>query len=175
MADLDGWNTNPNPVREEKNDSNMDTEGCTFDTEYVKSIRGILKLKEMGWSILIFILVCVGAATGVKGGFMIFVSISVLICTLIVFMMFLTHLHVKHKLFNMDWYLMDVLLSISATLLYFIASLTVIISPLKPVMIVAGVFGFIAMVVYGGGTYFAWIKWQDSKKRTRAPDYNPEY
>lgn len=134
---------------------------CGLDMSYVKSINGILKGKQIGWTLIAFILACV-VGGGVAIVFFIIATLGALVCTIAIWFMFATHMY--KKVTKLNWFLSDLVVSVCSTVLLFCIGIPVVIS-VNPVAIAAGVFGFLGMASYAVGCWYSFKRWRESTKR----------
>ncbi|XP_022094542.1 CKLF-like MARVEL transmembrane domain-containing protein 4 [Acanthaster planci] len=137
---------------------------CGMDMSYVRSINGALKGNQIGWTFVAFILSCVCGPSILCILFDIILAIS-LILTVTIFVVFAFTL--EKKISRINFYLTDFLNSIISVVVYFVFSLLMIIlSGTAPVMIAAGVFGFLAVAGYFGNIWYSFKRWRSSRSRT---------
>ncbi|XP_041454753.1 uncharacterized protein LOC129270994 [Lytechinus pictus] len=125
---------------------------CGLDMTYVKSINGILKAKQIGWSLLAFTLACI-VGNGVAIVFFIIATLCGWTMTFVIWFMFASHTY--KKVTRVNWFIADLLVSLGACVLYVAIGIPVLISPFSPVSIAAGVFGIIAALSYAVGSWSA--------------------
>ncbi|XP_011673682.1 uncharacterized protein LOC752781 isoform X2 [Strongylocentrotus purpuratus] len=126
---------------------------CGLDMSYVKSINGILKAKQIGWSLLAFTLACI-EGSGISIVFFIIATLCGWTTTFVIWFMFSSHTY--KKVTRINWFLADLVVSLAACVLYVCIGIPVIISPFCPLCIAAAVFGFIAAFSYGIGFWQAY-------------------
>eukprot|EP00057_Strongylocentrotus_purpuratus_P000464 XP_001176938.1 PREDICTED: CKLF-like MARVEL transmembrane domain-containing protein 4 isoform X1 [Strongylocentrotus purpuratus] len=135
---------------------------CGLDMSYVKSINGILKAKQIGWSLLAFTLACI-EGSGISIVFFIIATLCGWTTTFVIWFMFSSHTY--KKVTRINWFLADLVVSLAACVLYVCIGIPVIISPFCPLCIAAAVFGFIAVASYGLGLWYSFKRWRESKNR----------
>ncbi|XP_072169639.1 CKLF-like MARVEL transmembrane domain-containing protein 5 [Diadema setosum] len=146
---------------------------CGFDMNYVSSIHGILKAKQMGWSFLAFFLICF-AASGAVSVLFLLVTLAGFLTSTVIFFMFGTDNY--KKVTKVNWFLADVLHCLAAIVLYIALGIPLIISILCPLCIASAVFGFIAVASYGAGIWYSIKRWRENKTRqTSNAQYNVDY
>ncbi|KAJ8042144.1 CKLF-like MARVEL transmembrane domain-containing protein 4 [Holothuria leucospilota] len=147
---------------------------CGIDMEYARSIYGMTKLAQVLLSLLAFFLVAFVAAKSPRAILFSIVTFFAFFFATILFLAFATSLHKNVKKIN--WYVMDLAVSgIGALVLFTFSSLTVA-SPLKPVVLVSGVVGFLDMIAFIVATFFAFKRYRENKQRlARQPEYQVDY
>ncbi|XP_071823834.1 CKLF-like MARVEL transmembrane domain-containing protein 4 isoform X2 [Apostichopus japonicus] len=143
---------------------------CGIDMNYARSIYGTVKLAQVLLSLLAFCLVAFIAGTNVRAIFFAIVTFFAFFLNLVLFFGFATSLHKNVKLFN--WYYWDLVISgVGVPVLFLFSTLTVT-SIFRPVILAAGIFGFIDMIAFGINTFFAFKRYRENKQRlARQPEY----
>ncbi|XP_038070120.1 CKLF-like MARVEL transmembrane domain-containing protein 4 [Patiria miniata] len=142
---------------------------CGMDMDYVRSINGILKGNQIGWTCLAFIMSWFCGLAALSILFAIAMCFG-LVLTIVIFVAFAFSLKSK----KIDFYLADFLVSIVATVVYFALSLPMLIlSGGAPLFILAGIFGFLALAGFFVNILFSFKRWRSSG--TRAASDNQPY
>ncbi|KAJ8417769.1 hypothetical protein AAFF_G00226120 [Aldrovandia affinis] len=139
------------------------------DTEYLKSNFGILKIIEVGLSIIAFICIETIMLCLPCGGvyFFEFVSCSASVVTGILLLIFSLNLHVKVP--HVNWSLTDLVNTAASTFFFFLSS--IILAALNHNSgseIAAVIFGFLVTCVYGINTFLAVRQWRKGEGRSSA-------
>lgn len=130
--------------------------GFILDTQFVKSLAGLLKLVEI--LLCIIILICLGTATCAStcSGLAFLRSIAVwgLVLTILLYVFFALTLNTKMLIIN--WPLTDLINAAIDSLLFLIASITVATQGGNSGSTAGVVFGFFAAVAYGASAWLAY-------------------
>ncbi|PIK54255.1 putative CKLF-like MARVEL transmembrane domain-containing protein 4 isoform X1 [Apostichopus japonicus] len=167
---------------------------CGIDMNYARSIYGTVKLAQVyevmenclrTLKLFFFfthiapvsaglLLVAFIAGTNVRAIFFAIVTFFAFFLNLVLFFGFATSLHKNVKLFN--WYYWDLVISgVGVPVLFLFSTLTVT-SIFRPVILAAGIFGFIDMIAFGINTFFAFKRYRENKQRlARQPEYQVDY
>lgn len=126
-----------------------------YDPNYIKTVPGILKAIVCVLSLIGFICIEISKwSHHSRGGFFNFVAMTAFWFSglMLIFYMF----HVVEKFFKIPWLKIELGFYALWTVLYLLASILAVTFN-SSAYIVAGFFGFLAMIVYG---YDAWVKYQ---------------
>jgi len=125
-----------------------------YDPSYIKTIPGLLKCVQITLNLLGFICIeCSSFRWSSRGEWFNTVAMTGLWFTGIMLAFYL--FHVVEKFFRIPWLKIEFIFCGIWVLFYFIASILAVTYGVEA-FIVAGFFGFLAMVAYG---YDAWIKY----------------
>ncbi|XP_053555924.1 CKLF-like MARVEL transmembrane domain-containing protein 4 [Bombina bombina] len=138
--------------------------GLRCDTDYLRSVYGILKCIQVPLALFSFICIETIMECAPCEGlyFFEFVSCSTFVVTGVLLLMFSLNLH--HRIPQINWDLTDLINTGLSTLFFFIAS--IILASLNHktgAEISAVVFGFLATIAYAVNTFLAFRKWKESQ------------
>ncbi|MGH0126168.1 UNVERIFIED_CONTAM: hypothetical protein FKN15_026137 [Acipenser sinensis] len=140
--------------------------GMRWDTDYLKSNFGILKIIQVVLALIAFICIETIMECSPCGGlyFFEFVSCSAFVITGVLLLVFSLNLHTKVPQIN--WSLTDLVNTGVSTFFFFLAS--IILAALNHrtgAEVTAVVFGFLVTTVYAFNTFLAVKKWRQSDQR----------
>ncbi|KAK6477139.1 CKLF-like MARVEL transmembrane domain-containing protein 4 [Huso huso] len=140
--------------------------GMRWDTDYLKSNFGILKIIQVVLALIAFICIETIMECSPCGGlyFFEFVSCSAFVITGVLLLVFSLNLHTK--VLQINWSLTDLVNTGVSTTFFFLAS--IILAALNHrtgAEIAAVVFGFLVTTVYAFNTFLAVKKWRQSDQR----------
>ncbi|XP_076856777.1 CKLF-like MARVEL transmembrane domain-containing protein 4 isoform X1 [Brachyhypopomus gauderio] len=131
------------------------------DLQYLKSHFGILKAVEVVLSLMAFICIeTVMMCSPCSGIYLFeFVSCSAFVVTGVLLLIFSLNLHTKVQ--QVNWSLTDLINTAVCTLFFFLASVVLAaLNHQSGAEILAVIYGFVVMVVYGVNTYLAVRRWR---------------
>lgn len=134
---------------------------CGVDMTYVMSINGLLKGKQLLWSFLAFLLMCIDF--GITAGKVIYglCAFPLLLCIIVLTFVFATHLYTRAP--QVPWFLADLGISAGAGAFQLIFGI-VFCTTFVPLQVAAGVFALIAAVTaFAPGTFYSYKRWRESK------------
>ncbi|XP_077504295.1 MARVEL domain-containing protein 1-like [Amblyomma americanum] len=154
-------------------------EGLRLNPYYFKTVPGILKLIQV-----LFGMICLGCASPALIGYARFFLFVAALCYVVTVLLCIIYvLGVNTALSALPWLLGELAYTVTAVVLYIIASVTQLVSQSGyyetwPVMfsalngqyIAAGVFGLLQAIVYGAGAFLLFQDW----KATRPPPPPPQ-
>lgn len=147
---------------------------CGIDMDYASSIYGVTKLGQVLLSLLAFFLVAFVSGGSARAILFAIVTFIAFFTNLVLFFAFATAIHKKVKVVN--WFFWDLVISGVGVLVLFLFSMLTVTSIFRPVILVASIFGFIDMVVFGINTFFAFKRYRENKQRlARQPEYQVDY
>lgn len=135
--------------------------GIRWDMEYLKSYFGILKVVEVGLSLIGFICIETIMMCSPCGGvyFFEFVSCTAFVVTGGLLLIFCLNLHTKVPPIN--WSLTDLVNTVASTVFFFLCSLVLVsINHNTGAEIAAVIFGFLVTSVYAVNTFLAVRRWR---------------
>jgi hypothetical protein len=130
-----------------------------FDTDYLRTFHGVLKGIALVLGIINVIIIATAVWYGSNGFFNSVIGLSWWY-TLVMLVFFL--FHIPEKYYTLPWLPIEIGAICIITLLYFIASLMVILTS-TAVHTVAGVFGFITTAVYAYSGYLKFQAWKNGE------------
>uniref|UniRef100_UPI00398E8924 CKLF-like MARVEL transmembrane domain-containing protein 4 n=1 Tax=Pristiophorus japonicus TaxID=55135 RepID=UPI00398E8924 len=139
------------------------------DTDYLRSVFGILKLLEVVLALIAFICIETVKECLPCGGlyFFEFVSCTAFVVTGLLLLMFSLNLHTKVPQIN--WNLTDLINTVISAVVFFIAAIVLAaMNHKRKGEIAAVVFGFLAAGVYSVNSYLAFKIWRLSARRQMA-------
>ncbi|MGH0122762.1 UNVERIFIED_CONTAM: hypothetical protein FKN15_004344 [Acipenser sinensis] len=140
--------------------------GMRWDTDYLKSNFGILKIIQVVLALIAFICIETIMECSPCGGlyFFEFVSCSAFVITGVLLLVFSLNLHTKVPQIN--WSLTDQVNTGVSTTFFFLASIMLAaLNHRTGAEIAAVVFGFLVTTVYAFNTFLAVKKWRQSDQR----------
>ncbi|XP_033897166.2 CKLF-like MARVEL transmembrane domain-containing protein 4 [Acipenser ruthenus] len=140
--------------------------GMRWDTDYLKSNFGILKIIQVVLALIAFICIETIMECSPCGGlyFFEFVSCSAFVITGVLLLVFILNLHTKVPQIN--WSLTDLVNTGVSTFFFFLASIMLAaLNHRTGAEVTAVVFGFLVTTVYAFNTFLAVKKWRQSDQR----------
>lgn len=150
--------------------------GLRFDTEYLKSYFGILKVVEVVLSLISFICIETIMRCSPCGGiyFFEFVSCTACVVTGVLLLIFCLSLHTKVP--QISWSLTDLVNTAASTVFFFLCSLVLAcINHNTGAEIAAVIFGFLVTAVYAVNTFLAVRRWRRGSSSHTGAGQSSEY